>query len=420
MAGVAHRSTSLGTPREGWEGADALRTTGLTAVALATLALGFALLVLPGLHTAPEIPTVLFAIALAMLVVTLLLSRGERTDSSHVVPAEAPETARKTYPVTPGPVRAPTPAAFEAARPGVPGRGSAWRILSLPAEPGDETWLSWLPRESRRLGPDASSVGSGVVTSPGRAGNLVAFPVRDYFGGALPRAARGAMAPLPPRAKGRGLVGDEDRTALSAPRAAPFSEEELDQMFPPTGRRGSVFLAAAPDRIGGHSPWATPATVADQSVEIPDEPSDFSDREAGPEIGEEISFAGHRWVDQNPRTSKRSDDVAAHGDLAWPPAGRAVGPSSELSREAANPVPPHLRGLGTLIRTRPLPAARRGRASSPPRSVCASCSKLVVDLRMSGPCPRCLRPLCHDCLRGALATGGHGWCVDCSRAPVAG
>jgi len=92
---------------------------------------------------------------------------------------------------------------------------------------------------------------------------------------------------------------------------------------------------------------------------------------------------------------------------------------SELSREAANPVPPHLRAAGPLDRFGPRPARPGGKDTSTARSVCASCSKVVVNLRMSGPCPRCLRPVCTDCLREAFVTQGHGWCLDCSTAVAA-
>ena len=389
-------------------------------MALAALALGLVLLLLPGLHEAPEIPTALFLAALAMLVMTLLLSRSERTDVAPIVPSETPEAPRSAPPSPPNSARASTPTPPTAPRSAVPGRGSAWRILSSPTEPGDETWLSWLPREIRRLGPEAASVGPGVVTSTGRAGNLVAFPVRDYFGGALPPAARGAMTPLPPKNRGRGLVGDEHLPALADSRAAPFSEEELDRMFPPEARRESVFLQAAPDRIGMHAPWAIPVEARDSSIEDSDEVSGRPGAGADTEADEDIALPSHRWVGQNRLPSTVPAVVADHEVPARPSAGRvASSPSTELIREAANPIPPHLRGSGTLIRTRPLPTTRGGHAGSPPRSVCASCSKVVVDLRLSGPCPRCLRPLCRDCLRDALATVGHGWCADCSRAAVA-
>ena len=388
-------------------------------MALATLALGLALLLLPGLHAVPEISTVLFAVALAMLAVTLVLSRTERRGTPPAASTPILEMPRRTAQALSSPAPARTPAAPVAVRTASPGRGSAWRILSFPTEPGNETWLSWLPRESRRLGPDTSSVGSGVITSPGRAGNLVAFPVRDYFGGALPPAARGVMASLPPRTGGRGAEGDEHLPALSVSRAAPFSEDELDRMFPPQERRGSVFLAAAPDRIGVHSRWSISAPVEDLSMEISGESSDVPGRGEDREASEDISVMPHRWVGPQSATSPAPADVVDHEQPSRPPAGRTDASSTELSREAVNPIPPHLRGSGTLIRTRPLPTARGGRGHSPPRSVCASCSKVVVDLRLSGPCPRCLRPLCHDCLREALATVGHGWCPDCSRAPVA-
>ena len=418
MAGVAHRTASLTDPGQPLSTSVALPSAGLIASALATLAFGLTLLVLPGVRVAPEIPTALFALALAMLTVTLLVSLRGRPIVPSVDSAVSPEVPGLGPAATSKPAPPPVREAPQGARPSFLGRGATWRVLSSAPEPGDETWLSWLPREIRRLGPDPSSVAPGVIASPGRAGNLVAFPVRDYFGGALPPASRGTLSPLPPRARERGLVGDEHLPALSSPRASPFSDEELDRMFPPEGRRGRVFLESAPARIGGCPPWSSSGAVAPGSLRLPEERSQLSVREAEPEDGEDISLAPHGG---NGRNSQNTATVAA--SRRTPREARPVekdASSSELSQEAANPVPPHLRASGTLLRLAPSPSAARTGKGSLSRSVCASCSKVVVDLRMSGPCPKCLRPLCHDCLRDALVTVGHGWCSDCARAAVAG
>jgi len=420
MAGVAHRTASLGTSGPGWATADALRSTGLTAVALAILALGLALLVLPGLNVAPGIPAVLIAVALGVLVVILLLSRGERPGRSPVESTNVPEAPRETYQRASSPSPAIPTDASRGPRAGVPGRGSAWRILSSPTEPGDETWLSWLPRESRRLGPEGGSVVRGVVPSPGRAGNLVAFPVRDYFGGALPPVARGPPSSVPATAREGAHFSDEHAPTLSSSRASPFSDEELDRMFPPEGRRDPILLEDAPDRIGGHSPWGGSGAVAHRSFAIPETTSERPGRGEETEAHDAIPLPAYRWNRRVSENSEAPSTTNPREGSTRTSVGRTGAHPSELREEASNPVPPHLRASGPLIRFEPRSPTRGGKGSSAPRSVCASCSKVVVDLRMSGPCPKCLRPLCHECLREALVTVGHGWCLDCSRATMAG
>jgi hypothetical protein len=284
----------------------------------------------------------------------------------------------------------------------VAGKGSSWRILSAAADPGDETWLSWLPRERRRLVPEEGSVPPGVVTSPGRAGNLVAFPVRDYYGGALPPTVRGSRMSLPAGPREKGLVGDEHLPRLSSSHASPFSEEELDRMFPPEGRRGAVFLSTAPNRIGGASPWAKPVHA----------------------VGSSASRTGGVSADVMLSTTPAEDTVLEERAPSLPvrrsrndenEREASMGVDTEdLGREAANPVPPHLRAAGPLIRSDSAQPFRAGKNTAGARSVCASCSKVVVNLRMSGPCPKCLRPICNECLREAFVAHGHGWCLDCS------
>jgi len=420
MAGVALQTASLREPGPALRTSEMLPLTGLTAVALAALALGLVLLLLPGIRLAPEIPPFLFAVALAMLILTLLLSRDGRSYPSSVGSAEATDAVRETRPAVSSSAASPTPTPPPRNRVGVPGRGSAWRILSSPTEPGDETWLSWLPRESRRLGPEAASLAPGVLSSPGRAGNLVAFPVRDYFGGALPPARRGTLSSVPPRAKERGIVGDEHLPALSSSRASPFSEAELDRMFPPAGRRGPVFLDDVPDRIGGSSPWThSGGSLRRRSLSIGDETSDLAGSRLDPDVGEDIALAAPQSRGRGAESSKASSSSDSPGDSARNLEHESATNLTELRHEAANPVPPHLRASGTLLRFEPSPRSGAAKGSSAPRSVCASCSNVVVDLRLSGPCPKCLRPLCQDCLREALVTVGHGWCTDCAQAASA-
>jgi hypothetical protein len=320
-------------------------------------------------------------------------------------------------------------------RPHVPitGRGSEWRVLSAPASPGDETWLSWLPREHRRLGPEGLGFASGVVHSPGKAGNLVAFPVPNYFHGVRSVWGSGGIvdpAPLTRPSATIAEAGDPNvspanpgdpggrEPSPSSARAGWFSEEELDRMFPPVSGQPHVILSDAPERVGGVPSWkreTAPAAdvLARPERQAPLEESRSSARETyGSWRSRRVPFEGQR-ADRPGIPEPTTSSCSGSHDTSPRPNDAAA----DLFLEAANPVPPHLRDAG--------PATTRGEAHRPvrrsvdpgtQRSVCASCSKVVVNLHMSGPCSKCRRPICNDCLREALVRVGHGWCLDCASA----
>jgi hypothetical protein len=306
-------------------------------------------------------------------------------------------------------------------------------VLSSPPSPGDETWLSWLPREHRRLGHEGAGFASGVVPSPGRAGNLVAFPVPNYFHGVRSVPGSGEIGdptllvrprPNPAEAADPTDLPTTPRnsggraTSRSSARRRLYSEEELDRMFPPISGHPYAVLSNAPERVGGVPSWKTE----------PDTPTgDPARTEDYALLAEGRSYAtgkdGHGRTRQVPFEEPRSDIIRMHESTTSPDSPSPDGApapddtATRLSVEAANPVPPHLRDMGSgPTRARTERAARRSVDPERQRSVCASCSKVVVSLHMSGPCPRCLRPICNDCLREALVHHGHGWCLDCAHA----
>jgi len=287
----------------------------------------------------------------------------------------------------------------------IAGRSSEWRVLSAPTFPGDETWLSWLPPEHRRLGP-ASYL--PVVPTPGPLGSRTRVVVDP---------GRRAEPDVPtPRSADRRHDGwpTESLSAPPSPVArrggrSAFTEEELDKMFPPENGRSSVFLSAPPDKVGTRaSPRAdnTPENASrgrgPRADSVPESAPEFefgASDDAGLDPAADLPEGSDTW-DPGP-SGAPPEPLTAAASLA-----------DTLMLEANNPVPPHLRGPGAL--PHPLPHATRGNAAAPMvKTVCASCSKVVMNLRMSGPCPRCLRPICNDCLRDALLQHGHGWCIDC-------
>jgi hypothetical protein len=314
-------------------------------------------------------------------------------------------------------------------------RGSEWRVPSVPSIPGDGGWLSWLPREHSRTGVEGIDPIPGVIHSPGRAGNLVAFPVRNYLHGAwssvgsgnLPRSSPVTVPspgapethhPVPPPTTST----DRSREpSESLPRTRPMSVEELDRMFPPVSGPRSVFLADAPEKVGGPSPWVRELSLpADPPASREEPPQPPYGRPPSVEEDEDPpsqtdGFAGRRTEPARNREAATPPRPASSGGFSRPDP-----PTADLLREATNPVPPHLRETG-----RPSRSGARGSSGRPTdladgRSVCASCSKVVVNVRMSSDCPKCLRPICDDCLREAFVTHGHGWCADCAAPPTVG
>lgn len=190
-------------------------------------------------------------------------------------------------------------------------------------------------------------------------------------------------------------------------------------MFPPEGPHTSVFLPAPPDRVGTRSPWSPTRRFGAAPVPTTTELTGAF----GTPADEPVSGNGSTPLGECAAGYDTSDAVLAPNVNTIPPStpveGRAT-PPTELRLEAANPTPPHLRPVGAFLRCEPQTIARPGKRTFAPRSVCASCSRVVIDLHLSGPCPKCLRPLCDVCLREALATQGHGWCLDCSTSTVAG
>lgn len=375
------------------------------AAALVAVALGLFLIVQPYPGTGNFLPFAIFALGLGALAVCVSISReGYRSETT--VPARS---------TTAAPIPSPGPAVVKGVSPAQRrlgesigrGSGSEWRVLSDPLSPGDETWLGWLPRERRRLGAEAATLASGVVRSPGRAGNLVAFPVRDYYGtvpnrrGLAPRAdawVASAARRTAQSANRRSTVpavplGPIGEWPSGSGRASPYSVEELDRMFPPVSNERPLFLSEAPQRVGR----AGRARDEFVSESYPPNPSEPIEPPAGMPDSQGDGTGSAREVNAVLATDRALDSQLL-----------------ELSLEAANPIPPHLRTSGPIDRFDGAPVGRRRHGSSVARSVCASCSKVVMNLHMSGPCPKCLRPVCDECLRESFVTQRRGWCLDCS------
>jgi hypothetical protein len=351
-------------------------------------------------------------------------------------PATSVNAARVAAPSLPTGSPAPVaPGANERPRARLTPRGAEWRVLSAPSIHGEGGWLSGLPREHRRSGIEGVEPVPGVVRSPGRAGNLVWFPVRNYYHGARSSTGSGTLSRPSPGAEHSPSVTEANGPSVPPvtppkrdrepseplPGTRPLSVEELDLMFPPVSSSRSVFLSEAPKRVGGPSSWVRELSLPADPPASPDEStSSTEDRSSTFEGDEDPPSRADPF--EGPRTDHSTIPEATSSPRSRPPDGisHSNAQTAELFLEAANPVPPHLRGESARARTEARRPSVRSIGSASQRSVCASCSKVVVNLRMSGPCPKCLRPICNDCLREAFVTHGHGWCIDCSTAAPVG
>lgn len=193
-----------------------------------------------------------------------------------------------------------------------------------------------------------------------------------------------------------------------------FSVEELDRLFPPLAGSHRVFLEDVPQRVGRRPPTGPTGS----SEGFPHVTRARPSRPYGFDIEPGRSPSGPSPAEEGRRKFAWSDVPVSDFQEEKALAGA---PSEDLRHEAANPVPPHLRPSVFFDRAASSSSSRRGNAPTVARAVCASCSNVVLNLRMSGPCPSCLRPICTDCLREALRSKGRGWCGDClSNAEIAG
>ncbi|MGA8091233.1 MAG: hypothetical protein WB984_01875 [Thermoplasmata archaeon] len=433
MSGVVCSTPALSTPVR-WERLrDLSHRFLLPAVALTSLFLGLVLFLDPLASVGSTIPFALFAIGSGGLAGFISLHGWKTTVLSPATSVTAAGVATSSRPADPLGAVAPGPNERHRAR--LTPKGAEWRVLPAPSISRDGGWISWLPREHRRSGIEGVEPVPGVVHSPGRAGNLVWFPVRkDYHGvrsspgsGDLSRPSPGAEPSLTATEAGGPSVppvtsprrGRDPSEPL--PGTRPLSVEELDRMFPPVSSSRSTFLSEAPERVGGPSTWVRELSLPADPLASPDESTSSTEgRSSTFEEGEDPPSQA------DPFEGRRADHSAipetTSSPRSHPPDGtsRSNAETAELFLEAANPVPPHLRGESAHARMEARRPSVRSIDPASQRSVCASCSKVVVNLRMSGPCPKCLRPICNDCLREAFVTHGHGWCIDCSAAATVG
>jgi hypothetical protein len=406
----------------------------LPAAGIVSALVGLGLLVLGGVSLGSETSLALFLTGWGAAAVLFSLSWRMTSPRVTTGPMAAPRPTSAPMAVAPTRSGGPSLAFGNHISPAFARRGSEWRVLAAPANPGDETWLSWLPRETRRLGAGSTTGSRRAAYSASRPGSLVAIPNRTQGAGARATTLSGDIArsavqigpvrkPVGTREPPRSPATLENLFHTPPPptrRASEFTEDELDRLFPPAPGGHTPFLTGVPEKVGlrepgpGRPPRATadPTWVPDLPSPPPESVRSSSETTLDLELDRELN-------DRPAGTSVPvQTSLPEHGPLSAP-RGPAEFPGHDVSAddlflEASNPIPPHLRGIDRRSRADPPRPSRSALASESPKSVCASCSKVVVNLRMSSPCPQCLRPICSECLREAFRSHGLGCCVDCS------
>ena len=193
--------------------------------------------------------------------------------------------------------------------------------------------------------------------------------------------------------------------------SAPFSSADLDRLFPleadAPAEPGFSGRAAVPAPLPGAGGTAEPGALRPAArVPPPARPSPPGSNPVDPPAA--THGAATRTLTQVPAV--RLDTSGAVRGVT-PGAASSV---SGLLLEAANPVPPHLRGPSPRD---PLPVPRSVRQPTPPNGnsrSCGSCTRPLSDFRTWAPCVQCGRPICRRCLGRSFLVGEQGLCWDCS------
>jgi hypothetical protein len=292
---------------------------------------------------------------------------------------------------------------------------------------GDDMWRRWVTPASPSLGVEVAGPVASSWYSPTKEGALAPFAPRDQGIWFLSPDHHLVIPDLPSSGGGPSFSvsgGSRDLRLEPEPteRTQPFTEFELDTLFPP--EPGAPLPPyddtpppePAPDPFAGPpgSPAPSPPTIptlsdTEERPRAPSAPSTF--RTGAPPIWEgldaEIALA-----------------AAEAGAMGSGPSGMLPTLDSldhQVYLEALNPTPPHLRTSHRPSRPKPPKRTVRSVASPEGHEFCTMCARKVADFRTWVECPRCGRPLCRDCLGISFLTGAGGRCFNCreSREPVA-
>ncbi len=283
---------------------------------------------------------------------------------------------------------------------------------AVSAAAGDRVWKQWQAPPSAPLGAALAGPVPETAYVPPRGGAEPAFPARDRdllvavgptLVPAAGAAARAALAPAPRFVPAPAVrASSQARARLAARRRIPFSDAELDAMFPPDAA-GAPSLPLASAELSP-IPFSRPALSLEPDAIVPP-------------IARARSVAGA--IGPGPPAPPAAPATPGAGGEA--PTGRfRILPSlislrDPLYVETIHPIPPHLRsapgsrgGGGSACRA----SSTRARGA-PVSRACVGCLRRLSGFRGWVVCPGCHQALCRSCLGASFLASSEGYCSTC-------
>jgi len=373
-----------------------------------TFAVTLGLLILVGewRTTGPALYWTLLAVGVGALLSSfgyLVWQEGSARRRAATTPAPEPIEASPAPMEESSPSIATEPATAPLGR---PHSGLGRAVVGATHNPGDELWQHWVPLKTAPLGVEASGPVGESWYYPAKSGAIAPFASRDrdlvFLAADRSVVELGASSANSDRRTNRPPAPISASRASSLARTQPFSEVELDSLFPTEAETvlEGPFPAlpppmAAPTNGGPLIPVrspAAPSVAPGIDATRPATPASWEVPGTGAAALSEASslYAG-------PTGSLTSLDSLDH----------------QIYLEAINPMPPHLR---TALPGPPTPKSDPAPARSPPAALdefCAMCTRKLSDFRSWAECPRCSRAMCRDCLGVSFLTGAEGRCFAC-------
>lgn len=377
-----------------------------------------------------SLPFALLVVVSAAIVGSLAVREGLQALDGTIRSASTPSGSKVAPTETaPGAYRT-SGLKHEASRAAGPRSGIGRAAVSASAHVGDDFWRRWMLPGAGSLGAELIGPVPETAYLPPRPGAVAPYSARDQdlifapAGSSVGASSRRPIGPEPAIDRGRPATPSANAPPHPGDRALPtvgvrpFSEEELDRLFPIDARSpepGPLNGPQAPGPVLGEAPPSSPliaqfpvGPVDRRATALPSSPPG----EGTPEWRQLIA------VEAMETTSGMTI-----GDFAAPFSSlMGVSPPMDLMdhplhREAVNPIPPHLRPAPGVD----LGGRSGGEVERPVRTVedrsCTMCARQLWDFRSWGDCPGCGDPICELCLRLSFLTGAEGHCFDCRDAP---
>jgi hypothetical protein len=369
----------------------------LPAIGAGAATLGGVLLLGAGASTRPYLPFALVGLGAAAVVSSVAFHQWQYRRS-------APPT---TVPPAPSAIRVPP----YGHAPSVPHSGIGRATTSPIAGPGEDIWRQWETPIAGPLGaaltgpiPESAYVPAAIARSGPYTGRDVDLMLAPFAARPRSEPVRGPVGiPGAPRRVPVPTVRSSAnaRARLAARRRAPFSQAELDAMFPPD-------LPPAP--------VVTPlplATAEISPIPLPRSALAFE--------GDAVALPLESRASPSSAFSPEAEHAAPRAPVSLPIADQPTGrfrilPSllslrDPLYVETIHPLPPHRRS--SLA-----PAGARAAGVRPPSTLdrpteCVGCLRALSGFRGWVICPGCHRALCRRCLGASFHASPDGQCSRC-------